>query len=98
MQDLLAIGNQSRPKIFDLNIRRAPPLYSAVIEADERVTLVGHTSAPKATNYAIQFDDSGKVLTHSGTGWTQEDESKGEIVQGLSGEAVQVLRKPGRHS
>ncbi|KAG8215913.1 Hydantoinase/oxoprolinase-domain-containing protein [Butyriboletus roseoflavus] len=27
-KDLLLIGNQSRPRIFDLNIRRAPPLYS----------------------------------------------------------------------
>ena len=47
-KDLLLIGNQSRPKIFDLNIRRPPPLYSTVLEIDERVTLVGYTSDPKA--------------------------------------------------
>ena len=28
-RDLLLIGNQSRPKIFDLNIRRPPPLGAA---------------------------------------------------------------------
>jgi 5-oxoprolinase (ATP-hydrolysing) len=96
MQDLLAIGNQSRPKILDLNIRRAPPLYSAVIEVDERVTLVGYTSDPKAAGHAVQFDDNGKVIkAYSGTAWTHEDENKGEIVQGLSGEAVLILRKPG---
>lgn len=95
-QDVLTIGNQSRPKIFDLNIRRAPPLYSAVIEVDERVTLVGYTSDPKAGDHAVQFDDNGKVTkAYSGTAWTHEDEGKGEIVQGLSGEAVQILRKPG---
>lgn len=38
-KDLLLIGNQSRPKIFDLNIRRPSPLYSTVVEIDERVTL-----------------------------------------------------------
>lgn len=40
-------GNQSRPRIFDLNIRRPPPLYSEVVEVDERVTLVGYVSDPQ---------------------------------------------------
>ncbi|TXT07669.1 uncharacterized protein COLE_04593 [Cutaneotrichosporon oleaginosum] len=38
-RDLLEIGNQTRPRIFDLNIKRALPLYSKVVEVDERVTL-----------------------------------------------------------
>jgi N-methylhydantoinase A/oxoprolinase/acetone carboxylase beta subunit len=38
-RDLLEIGNQARPRIFDLNIKRALPLYSKVLEVDERVTL-----------------------------------------------------------
>src|SRR6202000_1937470 len=46
-RDLLLIGNQSRPRIFDLNIRRPPPLYSTALEVDERVTLVGYTSDPE---------------------------------------------------
>lgn len=95
-QDLLTIGNQSRPKIFDLNIRRAPPLYSRVVEVDERVTLVGYTSDPKASEHAVQFDDNGKVTKgYSGDAWAQEDNAKGDIVKGLSGEAVQILQKPG---
>ncbi|XP_072388025.1 5-oxoprolinase isoform X1 [Diabrotica undecimpunctata] len=36
-KDLLLIGNQARPKIFDLNIRRPEILYSAVVEVDCRV-------------------------------------------------------------
>lgn len=36
-RDLLEIGNQSRPKIFDLNIRRPSNLYASVIEVDCRV-------------------------------------------------------------
>ncbi|KAF8307670.1 5-oxoprolinase [Clavulina sp. PMI_390] len=97
-KDLLAIGNQSRPKIFDLNIRRAPPLYQAVLEVDERVTLVGYTSDPKAADHAVQFDDAGKVTkSYSGEGWIEAEDgasARGEIVQGLSGEAVQILKKP----
>jgi len=38
--DLLHIGNQARPRIFDLRIQTLPPLYSApAIECDERVVL-----------------------------------------------------------
>ena len=34
------IGNQSRPKIFDLEIKRPGQLYDAVVEVDERVVLL----------------------------------------------------------
>lgn len=39
--DILRIGNQDRPRLFDLAIRKPEPLYSAVIEIDERVTPAG---------------------------------------------------------
>lgn len=93
----MLIGNQSRPKIFDLNIRRPPPLYSDVLEIDERVTLVGYTSDPKAAEHALQFDDDGKVVRgYRGPGWDGEGDAEGpgEIVKGISGEAVRILRKP----
>src|SRR4051812_48152185 len=61
-KDLLLIGNQSRPKIFDLNIRRPPPLYGAVLEVDERVTLVGYTSDPQAEENMVRFDEAGEVV------------------------------------
>ncbi|PYI08427.1 hypothetical protein BO78DRAFT_441950 [Aspergillus sclerotiicarbonarius CBS 121057] len=38
-RDLLEIGNQSRPYMFDLSIRRPESLYSDVFEVDERVAL-----------------------------------------------------------
>ncbi|RAK98170.1 5-oxoprolinase [Aspergillus ibericus CBS 121593] len=38
-RDLLEIGNQSRPFMFDLSIRRPETLYSDVFEVDERVAL-----------------------------------------------------------
>ena len=97
-KDLLLIGNQSRPKIFDLNIRRPPPLYSTVIEVDERVTLVGYTSDPQAEANAVQFDEDGKIVKgYRGAGWDGigNAEGPGEIVRGISGEAVRILKTPG---
>ncbi|MAA69799.1 MAG: 5-oxoprolinase [Deltaproteobacteria bacterium] len=37
--DLLQIGNQNRPRIFDLEIRKPELLYQQVLEVDERVRL-----------------------------------------------------------
>ncbi|KAL5638868.1 hypothetical protein ACGC1H_003282 [Rhizoctonia solani] len=96
-KDLLTIGNQSRPKIFDLNIRRPSPLFTDVLEVDERVTIVGYTSDPKAAEHAIKFDDNGKI-TKGYTGLGKEEDGQadgpGEIVRGLSGEAIRIIRKP----
>ncbi|KAJ7662918.1 Hydantoinase/oxoprolinase-domain-containing protein [Mycena rosella] len=77
----------------DLNIRRPHPLYSTVVE----VTLVGYTSDPKAEEHAVQFDAQGKVERgYRGKGWDAEGhaEGPGEVVQGLSGEAVRIMRAP----
>ncbi|KAF7505765.1 hypothetical protein GJ744_000436 [Endocarpon pusillum] len=46
-KDCLEIGNQSRPKIFDLAIRRPDVLYHKVIEIDERVTLEDYAEDPE---------------------------------------------------
>jgi 5-oxoprolinase (ATP-hydrolysing) len=97
-KDLLLIGNQSRPRIFDLNIRRPPPLYSTVVEIDERVTLVGYTSDPQAEENNVIFDEDGRVKRgYRGTGWDRKGEAEGpgRIVQGISGEAVRILKVPG---
>ena len=97
-KDLLLIGNQSRPKIFDLNIRRPPPLYSTVLEIDERVTLVGYTSDPKAEEHAIQFDEDGNIIRgYRGAGWDGKGhaEGPGKIIRGISGEAVRIMKEPG---
>ncbi|CAN1135282.1 5-oxoprolinase 1 [Linum perenne] len=39
-KDLLQIGNQARPSIFDLTVSKPSNLYEEVIEVDERVQLV----------------------------------------------------------
>lgn len=96
-KDLVRIGNQSRPRIFDLAIRKPDVLYSTVVEIDERVTLVGYTSDPHAEENKIQFNKDGRIERE----YQGEDQPppnhKGEtatIKQGVSGEAVAILKEP----
>lgn len=39
--DILRIGYQNRPRLFDLAIRKPPPLFAEVVEVDERVAADG---------------------------------------------------------
>ncbi|MCK5915885.1 MAG: 5-oxoprolinase, partial [Deltaproteobacteria bacterium] len=39
-RDILQIGNQDRPKLFDLEIKKPELLYEAVLEVDERLRLL----------------------------------------------------------
>ncbi|PHH87494.1 hypothetical protein CDD83_8816 [Cordyceps sp. RAO-2017] len=71
--DCLDIGNQSRPRIFDLAIRKPQVLYRMVVEIDERVTLEDYAEDPDRRR-------------------TRPDGSDPALVQGLSGEAVRILR------
>jgi 5-oxoprolinase (ATP-hydrolysing) len=98
-KDLLEIGNQTRPDIFALNIRKPEVLYSAVLEVDERVTLVGYTADPEAAQHAPRFDDAGAVQqAYSGEDAPPpaHDGSEPPVERGVSGEAVAVLRRPDR--
>ena len=55
-KDCLEIGNQSRPKIFDLAIRKPEVLYEQVVEIDERVTLEDYAEDPE--RHVTKTDDS----------------------------------------
>ena len=79
-KDCLAIGNQSRPRIFDLAISKPEVLYKRVVEIDERVTLEDYTEDPykHTTEIAPQ----------------QKSSNNSEIVRGLSGEIVRILKRP----
>lgn len=44
--DLLEIGDQQRPRLFELGIQKAKPLAWRVIEAQERVTASGEVERP----------------------------------------------------
>ncbi|WVF70315.1 hypothetical protein IAT40_005104 [Kwoniella sp. CBS 6097] len=99
-KDLLEIGNQARPRIFDLNIKRAKPLYSKAVEVDERVTLVGFSSDPKAGQNCLEFNEDGSIKkAYTGVAANeQETFIPGKVVKGLSGEAVKIIRQPNLES
>ncbi len=44
--DLLILGDQSRPRLFELDISRPPPTWDLVIEADERIAVDGQVLRP----------------------------------------------------
>jgi len=79
-KDLLRIGDQTRPKLFDLNIRRASPLFSQVLEVDERVTPEEYTEDPSpksAHELEALVDDV-------------------EVVKGVGGELIRILKPLGK--
>ena len=76
-KDVLVIGNQSRPHIFDLSISRPGVLYDMVVEIDERVTLEDFVEDPEHKFTPPAGDD---------------------LVRGLSGDTVRVLKRPDRES
>jgi 5-oxoprolinase (ATP-hydrolysing) len=47
--DVPAIGNQCRPDLFALNIQKTEPLYSSVLEVEERIASNGSVVTPIAT-------------------------------------------------
>lgn len=79
-KDCLEIGNQSRPKIFDLDIRKPEVLYQKVVEIDERVTLEDYAEDPE------------RHITE--TVPRDESEEDAHLVRGLSSEAVRILKRP----
>jgi 5-oxoprolinase (ATP-hydrolysing) len=85
-RDCLAIGNQSRPRIFDLAIRKPDVLYEAVVEVDERVTLEDYAEDPERT---VTPAAAARVGAPGGA-----DDDTADLVLGLSGEAVRVLQRP----
>ena len=74
-QDLLHIGNQSRPKLFDMTINKPDVLYSKVVEVDERVTLEAWTERKNPVPVNVESDSA--------------------LVQGVTGEAVRILKPIG---
>jgi 5-oxoprolinase (ATP-hydrolysing) len=54
--DILHIGNQNRPRLFDLTIRKPQPLFSAVVEIEERITADGSVlQAPDESRIRAQL-------------------------------------------
>ena len=79
--DCLEIGTQARPKIFELAISKPEVLYQRVLEIEERVTL---------EDYAEDPDRKRTLVAESG------QNAEPDIVEGFSGEAVRVLKRPSK--
>ncbi|KAF2151516.1 putative 5-oxoprolinase [Myriangium duriaei CBS 260.36] len=79
--DALRIGNQSRPHLFDLNIRRPDVLYEQVVEVEERVTIEDYQQNPCPDKKARDADLAADV----------------HLTRGVSGEIVRVLKRLNVH-
>ncbi|CAM1506605.1 Fc.00g062460.m01.CDS01 [Cosmosporella sp. VM-42] len=55
-KDLLKIGNQTRPNIFDLTAKRPSLLHEVTIEVDERVTLEAYTENATPQDIDVSSD------------------------------------------
>lgn len=64
-QDVLKIGTQARPELFNLNIQKAQPLYDKVLQIEERITI--ETSSDDPNQQPVDLKDPNLVLTESGT-------------------------------
>ncbi|MFT5867670.1 MAG: 5-oxoprolinase (ATP-hydrolyzing), partial [Gammaproteobacteria bacterium] len=107
MRDLLRIGFQNRPRLFDLNIQLPELLYSDVIEVEERISADGEVISPldtKATRDALSraFGDGYRsvavALMHSYR-FSDHEKQIGEMARqsgfdqvSLSHEASQLIK------
>ncbi|KAI9740432.1 MAG: hypothetical protein M1834_005012 [Cirrosporium novae-zelandiae] len=76
-KDALKIGNQSRPKLFALNIERADVLYEDVVEVDERVTIEDYQQNPTPDIEGLQA-----IL-----------KTDPAVTKGVGGQVVRILTK-----
>lgn len=64
--DVCVIGDQSRPKLFDLKVRKASVLHETVVEVDERVTIEDYDLDPQPLDKNRELTDPALVRTASG--------------------------------
>ncbi|KAH7021304.1 Hydantoinase B/oxoprolinase-domain-containing protein [Microdochium trichocladiopsis] len=64
--DICVIGDQSRPKLFDLNVRKPKALHDTVVEVDERVTIEDYDLNPAPLDFTGPITDPALVRTQSG--------------------------------
>ncbi|CEP24409.1 unnamed protein product [Cyberlindnera jadinii] len=84
-KDCLVIGDQTRPKIFDLKIEKPSLLYETVVEVDERVTLEDFSEDPELHTTEVNGEtlvkgQSGETVRVLKTPDEQEIESALNII------------------
>jgi len=79
-RDVLTIGNQSRPDIFNISAKKLDQLYSKVVEVDERITLANYSEGGGPQDL-ITLEDQSKY-------------NDCELVEAITGDVIQILTKP----
>ncbi|ANB15796.1 Oxp1p [Sugiyamaella lignohabitans] len=77
-KDILSIGQQARPDIFDLTVAKLGNLYESVYEVDERITVEGYSENPLKENELLE----------------DEVRENDDLVIGTSGEVLRILKRP----
>jgi 5-oxoprolinase (ATP-hydrolysing) len=65
-KDVCTIGDQTRPKLFDLNIKKSKALHALSVEIDERVTVEDYDLNPFPQDKNRELNDPALVRTTSG--------------------------------
>ncbi|KAF4538168.1 uncharacterized protein LTHEOB_10938 [Lasiodiplodia theobromae] len=65
-RDICVIGDQTRPKLFALNVKKAEALHHDVVEIDERVTVEDYDLNPLPMDKDVELVDPDLVRTESG--------------------------------
>lgn len=87
-RDALEIGNQARPDIFDIKVKKVPLLYEKVEEVHERVRVLQRGGCAGGADEAVELGLDPDAATGS----------KGEVdgrkfTMGTSGEWVEILEE-----
>lgn len=65
-KDVCVIDDQTRPKLFALNVRKPSALHSVSVEIDERITIEDYDLNPSPLDKAAKLTDPALVRTPSG--------------------------------
>lgn len=96
--DILHIGYQDRPKLFELAVRKPTPLFAAVVEIDERVTIDGRVlRAPDSARLREQLEQVRKqgieslaVCLLHGFKYPAHEELTAEVARQVGFEEISV--------
>ncbi len=93
-EDLLRIGNQARPNIFDISCAKPDVLYESVIGIEERVTLEGYAEDPRHRKPTLStFKEGDKDGGVDGENKAKEGNER-NLVKGITGEVVRIIKRP----
>lgn len=90
-RDLLSIGKQNRSQIFDLEIRKPDPIFTAVVESDERVRLLHEDESCEGLNIVKGTSGERIVIIHPPDLNYLQREFQSLLDQGVDSIAVALM-------